>query len=48
MAAVAHGWVPKGGRPVPLSVAQEFYRADRRKKKGKLEGMQYRGRERRK
>jgi len=36
---------------VPLSVAQEFHKADRRKKKGKLEGMQsqsqYRGKERR-
>ena len=46
MNAVAHGWVPKGGRPVPLAVAQEFHKADRRKK-GRLEGMQYRGRERR-
>jgi hypothetical protein len=43
MAAVAHGMKGTG---VPLSVAQEFHSADRRKK-GRLESMGYRGRERR-
>jgi len=46
MAAVAHGWTPDRAH-VPLSVAQEFHKADRRKKRGKLEAMQYRGKERR-
>jgi len=46
MAAVAHGWKPDRVR-VPLSVAMEFHQADRRKKKGRLEKMQYRGKERR-
>lgn len=48
MAAAAHNpsFAKKAG--IPLSVAQEFHAADRRKKKGKLESMQYRGKERRK
>ena len=46
MAAAAHnpGFARKAG--IPLSVAQEFHQADRRKA-GRLEAMQYRGRERR-
>ena len=46
MAAVAHGWKP-GRVKVPLSVAQEFHKADRRRS-GRLEAHQrYRGKERR-
>ena len=47
MAAAAHSpkFAKKAG--VPLAVAQEFYRADRRKA-GRLEGMgKYKGKERR-
>ncbi len=34
MAAVAHGWKPKGAKkpPVPVKVAKEFNAADKRKK----------------
>jgi hypothetical protein len=46
MKAVAHGWKPDRVQ-VPLSVAMEFHQADRRKKKGNLEKIQYRGKERR-
>jgi hypothetical protein len=45
MHAVAHGWKPDRVH-VPLAVAQEFTRADRRKK-GRLAAMDYKGRERR-
>ena len=51
MRAIAHGWKPPAGSKVariPLSVAQEFHRADRRRS-GRLEGHQrYKGKERRK
>ena len=46
MGAVARGWHPDRVH-VPLAVAQEFVAADRRKRRGRLEAMQYRGRERR-
>ena len=48
MRAVAHGWKPpaSSGIKIPLAVAQEFYQADRRKA-GRLEAMQYRGKDRR-
>lgn len=46
MAAVAKGWKPDRVR-VPLAVALEFNAADRRKKRGRLEGVLVRGRERR-
>jgi len=49
MSAIAHGWKPPASSRIhiPLSVAMEFHQADRRKKKGRLETMQYRGKERR-
>lgn len=47
MRAVVHGFKPDRIQGPPLAVAQEFVRADRRKKRGKLEALQYRGRERR-
>ena len=33
MAAVAHGWHPKGVRVPPVSVAKDFHNADKREGK---------------